>query len=194
MAYIKKITGILAILALLVFGAVAVNAAEEYKVDPQHSAAVFKVGHLGIGFVWGSFPDISGTVVADAENPSESSVSITIKTESVDTNVDKRDEHLRTADFFDVQKYPTMSFKSSKVEKVDDDTVRVTGDFNLHGVTKTITVDVHKIGEGKDPWGGYRVGFETEFEIQRSEYGMAEYIPAASDKVQIKLAVEGIRQ
>ena len=167
----------LAFLFFILIVAAAARAEEVYEVDPVHTFASFKVGHLGISYVRGVFPDISGQVVVNSENSEESSAGITIAVKSVDTNNGKRDAHLRTADFFDVEKYPEMSFKSTKVERTGEDTAKVKGDFTLHGTTKTIEVDVTRTGEGEDPWGGYRIGFETKFEIKRSEYGMDKMIP-----------------
>ena len=182
------------IAGIVLFGSMMVRAAEEYSVDPVHSFATFKVGHLGIAFVRGGFTDLEGGIHVDRDNPEKSSVEIIVKTASVHTKNDKRDEHLRSGDFFDVGKYPEMSFKSSKVRKIDDDTVEVTGNFNLLGVSKEVKVTVSRTGEGDDPWGGFRIGFETDFSIRRSEYGMTGLIPVAGDKVDISLNVEAIRK
>jgi polyisoprenoid-binding protein YceI len=166
---------------------------ETYVIDPVHSFSYFKVGHLGIGSVHGCFTDISGAVVVDSSNDSNSAVNVVIKTASVNTFNTQRDEHLKTSDFFDAAKYPTMEFKSTKVVKLDDGAYRVTGDFTLHGVTKTINVDARMVGRGKDPMsGGTRGAFEATFSINRSDYGMTNMIPAAGDKVDIALAYEGI--
>lgn len=183
------------ILALAAFLAVvqpAAAAAEVYTADPVHSSALFKVGHLGIGFVRGAFTDISGTVKYDKKNPANNFVEITIKTHSVNTFNADRDTHLRSADFFDVEKFPSMSFKSKSFKKMKNGKFQVTGNFTLHGVTKTITVQADVVGEGDDPWGNHRAGFESTFSIKRSDYGMDKLIPAAGDKVIITLVVEGI--
>ena len=165
---------------------------DTYDVDPVHTFACFKVGHLGIGHVQGCFTDISGTVVVDPENPATGSADIMIKTASVNTFNEQRDAHLRNEDFFNVEKYQEMSFKSTAVEVVDENHYRVTGDFTLLGVTKPVTVDARLTGRGQDPWGNTRVGFYTEFSIVRSEYGMDKMIPAAGDHVDITLSLEGI--
>jgi polyisoprenoid-binding protein YceI len=182
-----------AITAICLIGAPAF-AADTFEVDPVHSFIVFKIGHLNIGNVIGMFTDFSGTIIADKENPDKCSVEMTVKAASVNTHVDKRDDHLRSNEFFNVELFPEIKFKSTGVKKIDDKTIEVTGNFNLHGITKEITVTVHFLGEGSDPWGGYRMGFETEFDIVRSEYGMTQLIPAAGDKVRVILAVEAVKK
>jgi polyisoprenoid-binding protein YceI len=168
-------------------------AAEKYAVDATHSAALFQVRHFGISFVSGRFTDISGTIGVDRENLDNSSVEIVIRTASVNTDHEERDEHLRNADFFDVEKYPTMSFKSSKIKKIKDNVGEVTGSFTLHGVTQTITTTVTFLGEFDVPWGQHRAGFETSFTIKRSDYGMDKLIGPAGDTIQVTLFVEAMR-
>ncbi|MHC4231205.1 MAG: YceI family protein [Planctomycetota bacterium] len=168
-------------------------AAEKYIVDVTHSAALFQVRHFGVSFVSGRFTDISGTIDVDRENLSNSSVEIVIRTASVNTDHEERDTHLRNADFFDVQKYPTMRFKSSKIKKITDTVGEVTGSFTLHGVTQTITMNVTFLGEFDVPWGQHRAGFETSFTIQRSDYGMDKLLGPAGDTIQVTLFVEAMR-
>jgi polyisoprenoid-binding protein YceI len=168
-------------------------AAETYTVDPTHSAALFQVKHFGISFVSGRFTDIAGTIEVDRENLQNSSVEIVIGTASVNTDVEKRDEHLRDPDFFDVPKYPTMSFKSESVKKISDNVGEVTGSFTLHGVTKTITTKVTFLGEVDVPWGQHRAGFETTFTIKRGDYGMDKLLGPAGNTVQVTLFIEAMR-
>jgi len=172
----------------------AARAADSYKVDPAHSFALFKVGHLGVSFVHGSFTGISGKIIYDKKDIKGNFVEIVVGVDSVNTNNADRDAHLKRDDFFHAEKYPTMSFKSKRFKKLEGEKYEVTGDFTLHGVTKTITVIAEVTGEGKDPWGGVRAGFETAFTIKRSDYGMDKNIPAAGDKVWVTLNVEGIRE
>jgi polyisoprenoid-binding protein YceI len=120
-------------------------------------------------------------------------VEIVIRTASVNTDHEERDTHLRNADFFDVQKYPTMRFKSSKIKKITDTVGEVTGSFTLHGVTQTITMNVTFLGEFDVPWGQHRAGFETSFTIQRSDYGMDKLLGPAGDTIQVTLFVEAMR-
>jgi polyisoprenoid-binding protein YceI len=175
-------------------GARAIAAPAAYQIDPVHTTAFFKVGHLGIGFVRGGFTDIAGTVIVDTKKPAADSVNMTINVASIFTNNSKRDDDLKSPNFFDAANYPTMSFKSRKFTNVRGNLYKVTGDFTLHGVTKTITVGAQMLGEGKDPWGGYRAAFESAFKIKRSDYGMTKEIPMAGDEVEITLIVEGVLQ
>ena len=170
------------------------HAADTYAVDPVHTAALFKVKHVGVSYTYGRFNDVSGTVVFDAANPAASKVDITIQAGSVDTFNQKRDAHLANPDFFDAKQFPALKFVSTSFKKIDDSTFDVTGDFTLHGTTKPITIKVAKIGEGKDPWGGYRIGFETTFTIKRSDYGMSKMMEAVGDEVAITFATEAIKK
>ena len=169
------------------------TATETYTVDATHSSALFHVKHFGISFVSGSFTDLSGTICVDRENPNNSSVEIVIRTASVNTNLKKRDKHLRNADFLDVKKYPTISFKSSQVRKTNDNSGEITGSFSLHGVSRTITATVTFLGEVDVPWGQHRAGFETSFNIKRSDYGMGKLLEPVGDNIQITLFVEAMR-
>ena len=168
-------------------------APETYTLDATHSAALFRVKHFGISFVVGGFTDIAGTIVVDRDNPDNSSVDITINTASVNTHLKERDDHLRSADFLDVEKYPTMTFRSSQVKRLTDNLGEVTGAFTLHGVTKTIAAEVTFIGETDVPWGQHRAGCETTFSIKRSDYGMDKLLVPAGDDIQITLLVEAMR-
>ena len=181
-------------LVFLFTASVASAQVETYDVDAVHSSAFFKVGHYGFGYVRGGFAGISGKIVLDKADYAKSIVQVTIQTSSIDTGNNQRDEHLKSKDFFDAESYPIMIFKSKSIKKVSKSLYEVTGGFTLHGVTKSVTVQVRFIGEGKDHYGAYRVGFESEFHIKRSEYGMTQYIPAAGDRVDITLVVEGIRK
>ncbi len=167
--------------------------AATYEIDPAHSTALFRINHLGFSFTHGTFSDLAGTIEFDAEKPEAAKVDVTIKTTSIDTQVAARDEHLRGEDFLDVAKYPEMSFKSTAWKKMDDTTYSITGDFTLHGVTKSITVDMNKIGEGKDMKGTERIGFEGSFTIKRSEYGMDKMLPGVGDEVLIVFGTEGVK-
>jgi polyisoprenoid-binding protein YceI len=194
MKKIRMLYILLVIIGIMGLSSPSALAADTYEVDPVHSFVVFKVGHLNIGTVIGMFTDFTGTIIADRENPEKSSVEMTVKAASVDTHVQKRDEHLRSNEFFNVDLFPEIKFKSTAVKKIDEKTFEITGDFNLHGITKELTVTVHFLGEGSDPWGGYRMGFETEFDIVRSRFGMTQQIPAAGDKAHVILAVEALKK
>ena len=171
--------------------------AADYVIDTEkaHAFIDFRIQHLGYSWMSGRFNDFSGTFSYDAEQPEASQVHVDIDVASVDTNFAERDKHLRGSDFLNVSKYPQASFKSTAI-KFDEDgeEATVTGDFTLHGVTKTITFEIDKIGEGKDPWGGYRVGFEGETSLKLADYGIDYNLGPASTHVDIGLFIEGIRQ
>lgn len=165
--------------------------AQTLKVDPVHSSIRAGVGHLGVTTVWGRFDDFEGTINL---TEGKESVSFTIKTTSVDTAVQKRDTHLRSKDFFNVEKFATATFKSTAVKKVDDKTYEVTGDFTLLDVTQPVTTKVILTGTGKGMEGEQRTGFETEFSVKRSAFGITFMEGALSDEVKIRINVEAITQ
>lgn len=169
------------------------QAADSYKIDPVHSSIGFGIMHLGVTHVYGRFNDVSGTVVFDKEDPSKSAIDLEVKVESVDTHVPKRDQHLKSPDFFNAKQFPIMSFKSKKVEVKGDD-YKITGDFTLRGVTKPITIDFKKGAEAKGMEGEMRTGGETHFTIKRSDYGMKFMPDALGDEVKIFVSLEGIKQ
>ncbi len=169
-------------------------ATETYQVDPVHSSAIFRIKHLGIAYVYGRFNDLSGTLKINDETPAGSVVEIHADTKNVDTFNAERDNHLRSPDFFHSKKFPIVSFKSKSFTKVSKDMYEVTGDLALLGVTRPLTVKVQRTGEGKDPWGGFRIGFETTFTIRRSDFGMNFMMGDVGDEVRIILSVEGIRK
>jgi polyisoprenoid-binding protein YceI len=148
------------------------TAAETYKVDASHANVTFQVRHF-MSQVSGGFTDFEGTIVIDRARPEASSVEFTIQAHSIETHNDRRDEHLRSPDFFDVASHPAITFRSASVHKVDDDSYEVTGDLTLRGVTKSITLPVQVLGEMKDPWGNQRIGFETSTTINRKDYGVS---------------------
>lgn len=164
-----------------------------YKVDQAHTTAQFVIGHLGVSRTVGRFNELEGSYRIDNDNPSSNSVEITIQAASIDSNHQKRDDHLRSPDFLDVKQFPTLSFKSTGYKGGADKGV-LSGNLTLHGVTKPVSFDVEKVGEGKDPWGGYRSGFVAKATIQRSEFGVSYFIPGVTDATDITLFVEGIRQ
>lgn len=170
------------------------SAADTYAIDPVHTAAIFKVKHLGVSHTYGRFNDVAGTIVFDAANPAASKVEITIQAGSVDTFNQKRDGHLASPDFFDSKQFTTLSFVSTAFKKVDEQNYEVAGNFTLHGVTKPLTLTVVKVGEGKDPWGGYRIGFDAAFTIKRSDFGMTKMLEAVGDDVAITFATEAIKK
>ena len=182
-------------LAIAVIGAflVSANAADTFKLDPVHSFVLFSVQHLGVANTYGRFDDISGIVVFDKEDSSKSSVQLSVPVESLDTHNSIRDKSLKSPDFFDAKQFPTMTFKSTKVEG-SGDTLKVSGDLTIHGVTKPMTVDFKKGGEGKGVFGEMRGGGETHFTIRRSDFGMNFEQGEVGDEVNIILSLEGIKK
>ncbi len=143
-----------------------------YTIDGSHSTAEFSVRHLMITNVKGRFSTISGTVDFDAKNPEASKISVTIDASSIDTRDEKRDAHLKSADFFETEKYPTITFTSTKVEKSGDG-FKATGDLTMHGVTAPVTLEVEgPTAEQKDPWGNQRAGASATAKINRKDWGL----------------------
>lgn len=177
---------ILSVLSLSL--ASTLSLAADYKVDAAHSAVIFKISHFDVSTTVGRFNEMEGNF-SFSDDGKTGSATFVIKAESVDTNHDARDKHLRSPDFLNVRQFPTLSFKSTSF---DGETL--SGELTLHGITKPVSFDVKKIGEGQDPWGGYRAGFEAKTEINRSDFGITYFIPAVSDKTHIAVYVEGIRQ
>lgn len=158
-------------LAALLALAPAVHAADTWTIDKGHSEASFQVRHF-VTNVRGRFTDFSGTIVTDSAKPESSTVEFKITTASIDTAVADRDKHLRSADFFDAEKFPEISFKSSSIKASGKDTYAVTGTFTMRGVSKEVTLPVTFLGGVKDPWGNQRAGFETSATLNRKDYGM----------------------
>jgi len=175
--------------------------ASTWNIDPDHSNLGFKIKHLMVSNVKGNFEKYSGTVEINDKDITKSKVEVTIDTSSVNTNVKKRDDHLRSADFFDVAKYPTMAFVSKKVAVAGQDKLTVTGDFTLHGVTKEVVLDLEgPTGESKDPWGNIRKGATATTKINRKDYGLTwnQALETGGvlvgDEVYITLEVEMIKK
>ncbi|MEM8884485.1 MAG: YceI family protein [Planctomycetota bacterium] len=164
-----------------------------YKIDAGHSAVVFKIMHFGAAYTWGRFNDMAGAL-SFAEGGEGSAVEVTVKTASVDTNDKKRDDHLRSPDFFSAKEFPEIKFKSTKWTKSSSGW-DVAGDLTLHGVTKPVTVKVVKTGgEVDDPWGNVRIGFEGELRIKRSDFGMKKMIGPVGDDVWLGISIEAMRK
>ena len=144
----------------------------EYTIDPAHTRLGFSARHAMVTTVRGSFKEFTGTAHIDAANPSASSVTLTIQTGSIDTGQADRDGHLVSADFFDVENNPTITFVSTKVDKVDDDTWAITGDLTIKGTTKPVTIAFDETGSAQDPFGNVRVGFEGATSINRKDWGL----------------------
>jgi polyisoprenoid-binding protein YceI len=195
----KRIITTVAVLALLAFP--ALSTAETWSIDPDHSSIGFTVRHMMVSNVKGTFGTFNGVAEVDEKDITKSRISVTIDTASINTGVPKRDEHLRSADFFDTAKYPTMTYVSKKVEKISDDRLKVYGDLTLRGITKPVVLDV----EGptkvyKDPQGKLRRGASATAKINRKDFGLTwnKVIEAGGvlvgEEVNISLEAEFVRK
>ena len=195
----KRIIASIAAIVALTLPVVA--SASTWAIDPDHSNVGFKVKHLMITNVMGNFEKHSGTIDLNDKDITKSKVEVTIDTNSINTKVQKRDEHLRSADFFDVTKYPTMTFVSKKIAKAGKDGFKVTGDLTLHGVTKEVVLSVEGPSqESKDPWGNIRRGVTAATKINRKDFGLVWNAAletggvAVGEEVTITLEIELIKK
>ncbi len=170
------------------------DSVEHYSFDKAHTQILFFVDHLGFSKSQGEFLEYDGFFNFDRTNPANSNVEVTIQTASIDMDDEKWDEHMKNADFFDVEKYPTMTFKSTSIEMTGEKTANITGDFTLLGVTKPVILSVTHNRSDLHPYGGkYVSGFSATTTIKRSDFGMNYGIPAVGDEAEIRIEVEGVR-
>ena len=184
----------LALAAALAAASLSAVAADKYEFDGNHTNVVFSWTHFGLSNPSARFTKVEGEVLLDAADLTKSSVSVTIPVDSLRTDVPKFDEHLRSGDFFDLAKFPSATFKSTKVEKAGDNKLKVTGDLTIHGVTKPTVLDVtvNKIGDhpmAKKP----AAGFDAWTTVKRSDFGMGNYVPNVSDEVKIHITTETLK-
>ena len=171
-----------------------------WAIDGAHSSIGFTVRHMVISKVRGRFTRWSGTIAMDEKDPTSAAVEITIEPGSVDTGVEQRDSHLRSPDFFDVERYPTMTYRSTRIEKAGEGEYRVTGDLTMHGVTRPVTLEVEFAGSAKDPWGGLRAGFSARGSLDRKEFGLTynQLLETGGvvvgEKVDLDIEVEAVKQ
>ena len=171
-----------------------------WSIDPAHSHIEFAVRHMMISTVKGRFAVVHGTVRTDEKDPAKGQVDIEIDVDSIDTRESQRDAHLKSADFFDIEKFPKITFKSTRISDVSGDTFKLTGDLSIHGVTRPVTLDVTSEGRGKDPWGGERAGFSATGKIKRSDFGLTwnQALETGGilvgDEIKINLDVELVKQ
>ena len=170
-----------------------------WSFDPSHSSIGFTVRHLMISKVRGHFGTWSGTFDYDAEDPTRSRLDVRIDAASIATRDDKRDAHLRSPDFFDVEKYPELTFASTRIERDGGDDYVVTGDLTIHGVTRSVQLKVEGLGRTRDPWGGERVGFSASTTINRKDFGLHWNVALETggvlvgEKVEIGIEIEAVR-
>ena len=170
--------------------------AADYAIDKQgqHAFINFKISHLGYSWLYCTFKDFDGKFSFDAAKPEASSVNVSINTASVDSNHAERDKHLRSGDFLNVDKHPTANFVSTAVKSTGKDSADITGNLTLNGVTKPVVIAAKFIGEGNDPWGGYRAGFEGRTTLKLKDFDIQKDLGPASQEVELILSVEGVRQ
>ena len=172
--------------------------AESFAVDPSHTSAVFSISHLGYSYTYGMFRKTSGAFEFDKADPAASSFNFALDVASVDTMDAKRDEHLRSADFFNARQFPQISFVSSRVDKSvganGGEVYNVTGKLTMHGVSKEVTLPLKYLGEGQGPYGNYRLGFICQTTLKRSDFGMNFMIGGIGDNVGVTISFEGIRK
>ncbi|MER6126335.1 YceI family protein [Streptomyces sp. NPDC001795] len=172
----------------------------EYSIDPSHSTIGFVARHAMVTNVKGNFKDFTGTLHLDGADPSQSTASIDVTMDSIHTGSADRDNHLRSSDFFKIDEFPTMTFRSTKAEALGGDDYRITGDLTILGTTKPISIDLEFNGSAKDPFGNERVGFEGKAELVRSEWGLTWNAALetggvlVSDKIKLVFDISAIKQ
>jgi polyisoprenoid-binding protein YceI len=186
--------GLAALLLITTVFTPAAAADYEMDIEGKHAFIRFKVSHLGYSYVLGEFPDFTGKFSYDADDPSVASVTVDIDTTSVETHHAKRNVHIRGKDFLHVKKFPTAKFASTGYEDTGGGEGILTGDLTLRGVTRPVTIEMRRIGEGKDPWGSYRAGFEGTTVITMADFGMDYNLGPASRTAEIYFSIEGIRE
>ncbi|CAE6887976.1 MULTISPECIES: YceI family protein [Pseudomonas] len=191
---LKKTLAALAIGTALLGAGQAMAADYALDIKGQHAFVNFKVGHLGYSYIYGSFKEFDGSFSYDSKNPEASKINVTLKTESVDTNNAERDKHIRSGDFLNVSKNPTATFESTSVKSTGEGMADVTGNLTLNGVTKPVVVAAKFVGEGDDPWGGYRAGFEGTTTIKMKDFNIEKDLGPASQEVELIISFEGVRK
>jgi polyisoprenoid-binding protein YceI len=185
---------LLTLITALAMAATAAAQAGTWQIDPNHSSAQFSVRHLGVSTVRGAFMKVAGSAKHDPADPSKDSLEATIDTNSVDTRVQMRDNDLRSPNFFDVQKYPTITFHSKSTKVAGAGKLQITGDLTIHGVTKEVVLDVDGPSAAiKDPWGNQRIGASAATKINRQDFGVSGAPGVVGDEITITIDVELIQ-
>lgn len=175
---------------------VATAAVERYVIDTEggHAFVQFRIKHLAYSWLYGRFDDFSGTFTYDTEDTSNSAVEVTINTASLNSNHAERDKHLRGKDFLDVDRYPQASFRSTAHKETGFNISVLEGELTLKGITKPVRIEVQRIGNGPDPWGGYRRGFQGSTSFALRDFGIDYNLGPAASEVEMILSIEGVRQ
>lgn len=169
--------------------------ADKYRIDTEgsHASINFKIKHLGYSWLTGRFDTFKGSFIYDERKPADTQVKITVKTSSVNSNHAERDKHLRGKKFLHISKYPEAKFISTSYRKTDAKTGLLSGKFTLHGVTRPVSMNITQVGAGRDPWGGFRRGFEGKLTIKLHDYGIKHKLGSASEALELILYMEGIK-
>ncbi len=178
----------LIIALMLLTSTLSLAASTTYKVDPVHSFVIFRIKHMDVGHVYGRFNEPNGTITIDDADPAKSSFTLELQVQKVDTGVQKRDDHLRSSDFFNAKQFPTIKFASKEVRKSDKG-YEVTGDLTMHGITKSITINLEQTGQAAM---GQRqlIGFESTVDLKRSDFGIKFMLGPAADDVRLIISLE----
>ena len=174
-------------------------ARHRWNIDSSHSGAQFAVRHMVISKVRGAFEKWAGTIDFDPSRPEASKVSVRIEAASINTHEPQRDQHLRSADFFDVEKYPAITFESRRIESRGEDRYRLVGELTIHGVTRPVELDAEYLGGGKDPWGNERIGFFAKTSLNRKDFGLSwnQLLETGgvvvSEQVEVSLDVQAVK-
>ena len=179
------------LLGLNLVYAASLNAQDKFEVDNSHSSILFSISHFNIGYIYGRFNTIGGTVVIDKADADKSAFEFSIKSNSIDTNDIGRDNHLKSTEFFDVENHPEIEFKSQQV-RLEKGTYNVTGKMKIAGVEKQVTLPLQLLGVGKGPFGNTRMGMMGKFSIKRSDFGIDKMLDTLGDKVSITFCFQGI--
>ena len=183
------------LLALGLFARTAAHA-DDYTIDTKgmHAFIQFRIKHLGYSWLYGRFDKFAGDFSYDDKKPEDAKVAVTVDTRSVSTNHAERDKHISSKDFLDVATFPEAKFVSTKYVPEGKGKGKLEGELTLHGVTKPLTVEVTEIGEGKDPWGGYRHGFTGSATFALADYGITYDLGPASKELELILSIEGVKK
>ncbi len=172
-------------------GATAFAAPAKYDIDTAHTQVVFRWDHFGFSKPSATLEKISGTFLLDTADLAKSSIEVTLPLDGLHTGVPKLDEHLKSADFFDAAKYPNITFKSTKVEKIGADQLKVSGDLTVHGVTRPVVLNVHVNKIGDNPMlKAQSAGFDAETTLKRSDFGVSAYVPNVSDEIKVHITLD----
>ncbi len=187
------------VLAVVAFGVATLPpagaaGADSYKIDTVHSTVLVRAKHLGVSYAYVRFNEMAGKIAVDEADPAKSTLEIVIQADSVDSNHEKRDQHLKSPDFLNVKQFPVITFRSTSAKKTGEQQFEVTGELELHGVSKTVTVQVTRTGSGKDPWGGYRTGAEARFTVKRSDFDMNFMLEGISDELDVIVSLEAVKE